>query len=144
MRRHQAGGQLQPGGKSALGPTQIPTLVSQPGHLVSSCRSPATSPLPRVAARCDCRTCPSCQSNVFASKSECFRCQTPKPGGGGGGGGGYGGGGGGNYGGGGGGYGGGGGGNYGGGGGGYGGGGGGGGYGGGGGDYGGGGGGGRY
>ena len=36
-------------------------------------------------------TCPGCQANVFASKSECFKCQTPKPssdesGGGGGGG----------------------------------------------------------
>ena len=25
-------------------------------------------------------TCPSCQSNVFASKVECFRCRAPKPG----------------------------------------------------------------
>ena len=25
-------------------------------------------------------TCPSCHANVFASKTECFRCQTPKPG----------------------------------------------------------------
>ena len=24
-------------------------------------------------------TCPSCGANVFASKSNCFRCQTPKP-----------------------------------------------------------------
>ena len=24
-------------------------------------------------------TCPSCKSNVFASKRECFLCQTPKP-----------------------------------------------------------------
>lgn len=24
-------------------------------------------------------TCPSCQSNCFASRSACFRCQTPKP-----------------------------------------------------------------
>ena len=24
-------------------------------------------------------TCPNCNANVFASKSECFRCQTPKP-----------------------------------------------------------------
>jgi hypothetical protein len=24
-------------------------------------------------------TCPQCNSNVFASKMECFRCQTPKP-----------------------------------------------------------------
>ena len=31
-------------------------------------------------------TCPGCNSNVFASKASCFRCQTPKPGGGGGGG----------------------------------------------------------
>ena len=23
--------------------------------------------------------CPSCGANVFASKTECFRCQTPKP-----------------------------------------------------------------
>ena len=46
-------------------------------------------------------TCPGCQANVFASKSQCYRCGEGKPGGGGGGGGGYGGGG---YGGGGGGY----------------------------------------
>ncbi|EOD31354.1 hypothetical protein EMIHUDRAFT_231934 [Emiliania huxleyi CCMP1516] len=31
-------------------------------------------------------TCPSCNSNVFASKSACFRCGAPKPAGGGGGG----------------------------------------------------------
>ena len=24
-------------------------------------------------------TCPSCQANCFASKTECFRCNTPKP-----------------------------------------------------------------
>jgi hypothetical protein len=24
-------------------------------------------------------TCPSCRSNVFSSKSECFKCHTPKP-----------------------------------------------------------------
>ena len=28
--------------------------------------------------------CPQCGANVFASKTECFRCHTPKPGGGGG------------------------------------------------------------
>lgn len=28
--------------------------------------------------------CPSCGANVFASKSHCFKCQTPRPGGGGG------------------------------------------------------------
>ena len=32
-------------------------------------------------------TCPNCSANVFASKTACFRCQTPKPGGAGGGGG---------------------------------------------------------
>eukprot|EP00802_Teleaulax_amphioxeia_P018271 Tamp_18462.p2 GENE.Tamp_18462~~Tamp_18462.p2 ORF type:complete len:307 (+),score=24.66 Tamp_18462:119-922(+) len=26
-------------------------------------------------------TCPTCSANVFATRSECFRCQTPKPGG---------------------------------------------------------------
>ena len=26
-------------------------------------------------------TCPTCSANVFASRSECFRCHTPKPGG---------------------------------------------------------------
>jgi len=31
-------------------------------------------------------TCPSCNANVFASKTSCFRCGTPKPDGGGGGG----------------------------------------------------------
>jgi len=31
-------------------------------------------------------TCPGCQSNVFASKSSCFKCGEPKPSGGGGGG----------------------------------------------------------
>ena len=31
-------------------------------------------------------TCPSCSANVFASKTECFRCRTPKPRHGGGGG----------------------------------------------------------
>ena len=35
-------------------------------------------------------TCPGCQANVFASKSQCYRCGEGKPGGGGGGGGGYG------------------------------------------------------
>ena len=38
--------------------------------------------------------CPSCDATVFASKNNCFKCQTPRPagagGGGGGGGGGYG------------------------------------------------------
>jgi len=24
-------------------------------------------------------TCPGCGANVFASKMNCFRCQTPKP-----------------------------------------------------------------
>ena len=38
-------------------------------------------------------TCPNCSANVFASKSTCFRCQTPRPTGGGGGAGGGGGGG---------------------------------------------------
>ena len=33
-------------------------------------------------------TCPGCQANVFASKSQCYRCGEGKPGGGGGGGGG--------------------------------------------------------
>ena len=36
--------------------------------------------------------CPSCDANVFASKNNCYKCQTPRPAvpGGGGGGGGYG------------------------------------------------------
>jgi RNA-binding protein FUS len=24
-------------------------------------------------------TCPSCMTNCFASKNECFKCRTPKP-----------------------------------------------------------------
>ena len=33
-----------------------------------------------TAARPGDWTCPSCNANVFASKHECFRCQTPRPG----------------------------------------------------------------
>jgi hypothetical protein len=31
----------------------------------------------------ECTTGPKCNAMVFASKSECFKCRTPKPGGGG-------------------------------------------------------------
>ena len=60
-------------------PLELPPAPARKPRRVARNQVITSRPAPTANAAAGEWLCPTCQANVFASRTECFKCQTPKP-----------------------------------------------------------------